>query len=189
MAPPLAWIMCQWFVLPMGLTLALWTGVLGPEDSVQGGDSWVPGPQPTGLCYFRWLCPWARPCLSSCGPFASMAMRKWLRDWGQWSHADVVGAGGALNPGKWTLGGWWWLPGVAERQLGLALLRRKGTRKGARQGQGRLCCQWGCCAAPLGLNPPPCLAATCAGACCPLSPPSSSVSQLSDCWQTCQTSC
>lgn len=67
------------------------------------------------------------------------------------------------------------------------------------QGQERLCCQWGFCAekqglpgqatALLGLNPPPCLAATCAGACCPLSPPSSSVSQLSDCWQTCQTSC
>lgn len=104
MAPPLAWIMCQWFVLPMGLTLALWTGVLGPEDSVQGGDSWVPGPQPTGLCYFRWLCPWARPCLSSCGPFASMAMREWLRDWGQWSHADVVGVGGGSESWQVDIG-------------------------------------------------------------------------------------
>lgn len=89
--PHVMWIVCQCFVLPMGLTLALWIGVFGPEDSVQDGDYWVPGPQPTGLCYFRWLCPWARPCLSSCGPFASMVMREWLRDGGQWSHVDVVG--------------------------------------------------------------------------------------------------
>lgn len=67
-------------VLPVGLPSVLGTGVVGPQDSVHGGGCWVPGPLLTGLCRFRWLCSWARPCWSLCGPFVSMAMREWLRD-------------------------------------------------------------------------------------------------------------
>lgn len=56
----------------VGLTSVLGRGVLGPENSVRGGDCWVPRPLPTGLCCFRWLYLWARPCWSLCGSFASM---------------------------------------------------------------------------------------------------------------------
>lgn len=81
--PHFAWSVHLWFVLPVVLTLALGTGVFGPEESVPGGDCWVLGLLPTGPCGFRWLCQWARLCWSSCGPFASMVTREW-----QWAEGS-----------------------------------------------------------------------------------------------------